>query len=53
LETIRAHIQQERALGSPRFQAMIAKTLNRPVALRPRGRPRKRVEPEPLTDSNE
>lgn len=41
LVAIRAHIQQERALGSPRFQAMVAKTLNRPVAVRPRGRPRK------------
>lgn len=40
LAAIRSHIRQERALGSPRFQAMIAKTLNRPVAVRPRGRPR-------------
>ena len=30
----------ERALGSPTFQAMVARTLNRPVAVRPRGRPR-------------
>lgn len=37
---IRAHMQQERALGSPRFQAMVEKTLNRPVKCRPRGRPR-------------
>lgn len=44
LVAIRAHIQQERALGSPRFQAMVARTLNRPVALRRRGRPRKGVE---------
>lgn len=36
---IRVHIQQERALGDPRFQAMVAKTLNRPVTVRPRGRP--------------
>ena len=43
LETIRAYIRQERALGSPRFQAMVAKTLNRPVVVRPRGRPRKLV----------
>jgi putative transposase len=41
LAAIRSHIQQERALGSPRFQAMVAKTLSRPVAVRPRGRPRK------------
>jgi putative transposase len=39
---IRLHLQQERALGDPCFQAMVAKTLNRPVAVRPRGRPRKR-----------
>ena len=43
LHAIRAHLQQERALGSPRFQAMVEKTLNRPVALRDRGRPRKAV----------
>lgn len=40
-QTIRAHLQQERALGDLRFQAMVEKTLNRPVALRARGRPRK------------
>jgi putative transposase len=40
LDAIRSHIQQQRALGSPRFQAMVAKTLNRPVAVRPRGRPK-------------
>jgi len=44
LEAIRVHIRQERALGSPRFQAMVATTLNRPVTVRPRGRPRKVVE---------
>ena len=38
---IRAHLMQERALGDPRFQAMVEKTLNLPVALRPRGRPKK------------
>lgn len=37
---IRAHLQQERALGSPHFQAMVEKTLNRPAALRGPGRPR-------------
>lgn len=29
----------ERALGGPRFQAMVAKSLNRRVTVRPRGRP--------------
>lgn len=41
LTAIRSHLQQERALGNPRFQAMVAKTLNRPVSVRSRGRPRK------------
>lgn len=40
VETIRAHMRQERALGDPRFQAMAQKTLNRPVVVRARGRPR-------------
>jgi len=40
LSAIRAHMEQERALGSPRFQAMVERTLNRPVKCRPRGRPR-------------
>jgi putative transposase len=40
-EAIRLHIQQERALGDPRFQAMASKALNRPVAVRRRGRPAK------------
>ena len=59
LEAIRVHIRQERALGSPRFQAMVAKTLNRPVAVRPRGRPRMLVvnrlgqAEKPGADSNE
>ena len=39
IQAIRMHLQQERALGSPRFQAMIEKTLNRSVACRSRGRP--------------
>ena len=39
LAGIRDHIRQERALGSPAFQAMVAKTLNRPATVRPRGRP--------------
>jgi putative transposase len=41
LVAIRMHIQQERVLGSPRFQAMVGKIFNRAVAVRPRGRPRK------------
>jgi putative transposase len=41
LHAIRSHLQQERALGHPRFQAMVEKTLNRPVSLRSRGRSRK------------
>ena len=38
---IRRHMQQERALGSPAFQAMVAQTLNRPAAVRAPGRPGK------------
>ena len=40
LQSVRVHLRQERALGSVRFQRMVAETLNRPVAYRPRGRPR-------------
>ncbi len=36
---IRAYMAQERALGEPRFQAMVEKALNRPATVRPRGRP--------------
>jgi putative transposase len=39
LTAIRSHIAQERALGSPRFQAMVEKALGRPVECRMRGRP--------------
>lgn len=39
-ETIRVHLQQERVLGDPRFQAMAARTLNRHVAVRRPGRPK-------------
>lgn len=47
LIAIRQHLQQERALGSKRFQAMAEKTLGRPVGLRRPGRPRRTdVEPE-------
>ena len=39
LSAVRAHMRQERALGSPRFQAMVEKTLRRPVGVRQAGRP--------------
>lgn len=39
LQRIRAHLQQERALGDAKFQFMVQKTLGRPVTVRPRGRP--------------
>lgn len=41
LITIRQHLQQERAFGSKRFQAMAEKTLGRPVNVRRPGRPRR------------
>lgn len=41
LIAIRQHLQQERAFGSKRFQAMAEKTLGRPVSLRRPGRPRR------------
>jgi putative transposase len=41
LHAVRMHLRQERALGDLRFQAMVERTLNRPPACRPRGRPRK------------
>ena len=41
LPSIRGHVRQERALGSPRFQAMVEKTLNRPAKVRLAGRPRR------------
>lgn len=39
LQNIREYLQQERALGSPTFQAMVEKTLGRPASTRARGRP--------------
>jgi putative transposase len=39
LQNIREYMQQERALGSPAFQAMVEKTLGRPASTRARGRP--------------
>lgn len=41
LSSIRDHTRQERALGSPRFQAMVEKTLNRPAKVRQAGRSRR------------
>ena len=41
LAAIRKHLQQERAFGSKRFQAMAERTLGRPVSVRPPGRPRR------------
>lgn len=41
LIAIRRHLQQERAFGSKRFQAMAEKTLGRPVNVRRPGRPRR------------
>ena len=40
LAQLRLHMQQERAWGSPGFRAKVEETLQRPVACRPRGRPR-------------
>lgn len=42
LARIRAYMAQEKALGDVRFQAMVEKALNRPAAIRPRGRPRRK-----------
>ena len=39
LQAIRDHIRQERALGSPKFQTMVERTLNRRVRLCLPGRP--------------
>ncbi len=39
LTAIRDHMRQERALGSPRFQAMVEQALGRPAAIRRPGRP--------------
>lgn len=39
-DAIRRHMQQERALGEPRFQAMVERALGRPASCRQRGRPR-------------
>lgn len=44
LHAVRLHIKQERALGDPRFQAMVEKALNRTACVRPPGRPAKRLD---------
>lgn len=44
LAHIRAYMAQEKALGDPRFQAMVEKALNRPANVRQRGRPRRETE---------
>lgn len=41
VQRIRVHLRQEKALGSPKFQAMVEKILGRSVAARPQGRPRR------------
>lgn len=41
LAEIRAYLQQQRVLGTPRFQAQIAAQLGREVTLRARGHPKK------------
>ena len=45
LARIRAHLQQERALGDVKFQVMVEKALGRPAQLRSRGRPRRKSNP--------
>lgn len=47
---IRAYMAQQRALGEPRFQAMVEKALGRPAAVRPRGRPVRAKEVEGRMD---
>jgi REP-associated tyrosine transposase len=41
LESIRAYLQQEKALGSSRFRDMVGRTFNREVSWRACGRPRR------------
>ncbi|MGY0558027.1 transposase [Lysobacter sp. A421] len=52
LNAVREHMRQERALGSPRFQAMLEKTLQRPVRVRSVGRPAKAAADAHALDSN-
>jgi putative transposase len=44
LQNIRDYMQQERALGSPTFQAMVEKTLGRPASTRAQGRPSRQAQ---------
>jgi putative transposase len=46
LAEIRAYLRQQRALGSPKFQAHIESMLNRCAQIRPAQRPRKGREPK-------
>lgn len=41
LQEIRAYLQQQRVLGTPRFQAHIEAMLGRRASIRPQGRPRR------------
>lgn len=43
LRMIRGYLAQQRALGGARFQAVVENALGRPVKLRPRGRPTRKV----------
>lgn len=43
-DRIRLFLAQERALGHPRFQAMVERTLNRPANVATRGRPRRHAD---------
>lgn len=52
LDAIRRYVRQERALGSARFQRMVAETLNRPVVCKARGRPSRQAPEEACGDSN-
>lgn len=45
LTSIRAHLEQERALGDAKFLAMIEKALGGPAHVRHRGRPRRANRP--------
>ena len=42
IASVRRHIAQEKAFGSRRFQEMVARTLDRPVIVRGRGRPKEK-----------
>jgi putative transposase len=41
LQEIRGHLQQQRALGTSRFQALVEAELGRAARVRPQGRPKK------------